>query len=411
MTFGGSVTVRRGLTARTRWLFVDGATDLGGHEVMLLRLLEELRLHGRVMPLLLCREGSRLANQSVTYQVEESLAAPGRGLLGSGSLARFVGAIRDTWCFAKVVLRIKPALCIVAEGCLLAQPVFVVAARLIGRRVVVYVPLVEPSRVLRFRRARMRDALVRRFYANLPDAWITITRAQAEDFAAWAGVRRPIFHLPNTVARRIDEMAQAHVPGDFRGEQGGWRRRRVLVLGRLEAHQKGLDILIDYLATRESLSDHLTLTFVGEGPFEFELRRRIQAVPSMGEWVSVRAWTNTVSVLKRHDVLLIPSRYEGVPLVMLEAMAMGVPVVASDLAGTRSFLPDSCLFVIGDFERAFEIVGTLGDPKISRPVIRRNASTYNVYASAHAFATSVRALTEDLRSLTGLGRKTRESGP
>jgi glycosyltransferase involved in cell wall biosynthesis len=398
MIVTGDVMARSRPAVRERWLFVDGAPNMGGHEVMLLRWIEELRMQGRVQPVLLCRSGSRLAAQSHGFSASTELAPVRTGSRPPGWFALGWHALGDAWRFMRAVLETRPALCIVAEGCLLAQPVFAFIARVMGRRVAVYVPMLEPSAHLGFRHGRWRDVIVRRLYANLPHAWITITSAQAQRFTAWAHVRRPVFSLPNTVGRNIDAIARAGAAGEIRLDPYEWPHLRVLVLGRIEAHQKGLDHLMDHLATHEALGRSITVTFVGEGPYEAEVRERIANTPAMRDWVSVEPWANAVDVFKRHDVLLIPSRYEGVPLVMLEAMAIGVAVVATDLPGTNSFLQEQCLFPFGDLGRGFDIIATLTDSRVRRQVVWRNLSTYNVRASAHAFSESVRALTGDLRS-------------
>ena len=383
-----------------RWLFVDGAADLGGHEIMLMRLVEEIGAHGGVTPIVLARAGSGLRERAAAFRAPQDLPAASRiERFGADSLAFIVHAMRDAWTFARVAFRVKATLCIIAEGCLLAQPIFAMVARLLGQRVVVYVPLLEPSRTLGFGRGRTRDALVQYFYANLPHAWITITQEQATEFAAWARVRRPIFSLPNTVAKSIDRIARSDAGQESDGHTSVRPALRILVLGRLESHQKGLDQLMDFLSARNALVHALTISFVGSGPFESELRRRIGESPALGKWVCVRPWANPVEAMREHDVLLITSRYEGVPLVMLEAMALGMPVVSTDLPGTRAFLPAQCLFPVGDMERAFDIIATLRDPQVRGDFIRRNRATYAAQASADVFTARVSALTTELRGL------------
>jgi phage tail protein X len=197
-----------------RWLFVDSFPVFGGHEVMLLRWLEELSRQDLVEPRLLARDGGRLRERGAAWAVPTGFPpiAPTRS-----AWARLSRTFRDAAVFVRAVRREAPTLCVVAEGSLLAQAPFVGLARLMGRRVVVYVPLVDSFAAMGFRRARLKDWLVRRVYSKLPHGWIAITAEQAHGFAAWARVGRPIFTLPNTVAREVEAALKLPLP---QGEGG-----------------------------------------------------------------------------------------------------------------------------------------------------------------------------------------------
>lgn len=375
-------------TARPqRWLFVDGAQTFGGHEAMLVRWLEELHAQQQVEPLLLARHGSQLADAASAYARVIQLPAQ-----SSGGWRRLVSEIRDVIAFMRLAFTSKPDLCIVAEGCLLAQPSFGLAARLMGLRVVEYVPLVQTSKSMGFRSGPVRDAFVRHVYRRVMHGWITLTREQAEDFVRWAGVTRPVMILPNTVARPI-ESARAALAERTRN------RLRVLVLGRIEAHQKGLDALLDFMSEHPELGERLQVSFVGSGPFETEVRARLDAHPALARWVALQGWSQPSEAFAAHDVLLMASRYEGVPLVMLEAMAMGVPVVGPDLDGIRAFIDPNYVFPRGKLADAFERIERLHDVRSRAETVAWNRRAFERMASSTAFAAAVRTLTGRLMAL------------
>jgi len=382
-----------------RWLFVDGATAFGGHEVMLLRWLEELRAQRFVGTFLMARRDSELSRSGVRHATIIELSPQ-----PAGRLRRLLNTMRDIAVFARTALTVRPSVCIVVEGCLLAQPMFLVMARAMGLRVLMYVPMLQTSVSMGFGNGRLRDAIVRHFYSKLPHGWITITREQGEDFRAWAAAKQPILVLQNTVSRAI-EAAPIGTAGLI--EPARDRRLRVVVLGRLEPHQKGIDTLLDHVAAHPELGGELRLSFVGTGPFEGTLSNRLKTDAALASWVTLMPWSPTIEVMHEHDVLLMTSRYEGVPLVMLEAMALGVPVVAPNFPGMRAFLTPECLFQAGDMDAAFRTIASLRDPDERARIAERNRSAFQAQASNDAFAAAVRAATPRIRAL---GRATARSG-
>lgn len=114
-------------------------------------------------------------------------------------------------------------------------------------------------------------------------------------------------------------------------------RRAWLILGRLTP-QKGLDWILPRLP--ELLADFpdRTVQIVGDGPLRSSIDATIRS-RGLTERVELRPWTaDPERVLANCEFLLMPSRWEGMPNVLLEAMALGRPVVAARVEGVRELL-------------------------------------------------------------------------
>jgi len=391
-------------TPPQKWLLIDGSSTFGGHQVMLERWIGELGAQGRVVPRLLARDGSMLRERQARYVAASSLPS-------DASIAGHFGWLQKALADARVVFSTieaeQPELCVLVEGCLLSQPWLALLCKLSGRPFATYIPITDQTRALGFRSGPIRDFLTKILFGNLPDAWVTLTREQADAFASWARVRRDVFVLPNAVAPHIEDEGRR--PRLEQAEPGS--EQRVLVFGRLDSYQKGLDFLLAFVERQARELSGLKLRLVGDGPGRTDVLALLERAPGLASVLELAAFSAPVPAMRAHDVLLLPSRFEGVPLVMLEAMALGLPVVASDLPGTRAFIAPECLFAVGDLQRAFEIVRELRDPERRRAVVLRNRERFTTLASGAAFSGSVARLTDALVALAAkkhLGRvKTR----
>jgi len=115
---------------------------------------------------------------------------------------------------------------------------------------------------------------------------------------------------------------------------------RLLFVGRLVT-QKGLDVLFRALAL---MKDHhnWSLTIAGEGPLKEELAMAAQQL-GIGDRVTFRGWLERgqlPAVYKDADAFVLPSRDEGMPNAMLEAMAAGLPVIGSKVSGLSEVVID-----------------------------------------------------------------------
>ncbi len=123
--------------------------------------------------------------------------------------------------------------------------------------------------------------------------------------------------------------------------QIGWPSDAVVTLfvGRLH-RQKGIELLQRQIDQLAPVNSQRRLLLVGDGPLRRELQ---QWTELMGEdRVKLLPWQADVAPLMRAcRLLILPSRYEGMPNVVLEAMAAGRPVVCSRVEGSEELLSQS----------------------------------------------------------------------
>lgn len=113
-------------------------------------------------------------------------------------------------------------------------------------------------------------------------------------------------------------------------------QRPILFVGRLD-RQKGADRLLQLLPCFEST--RIPLLVVGSGPLEPMLRRQF-AKPSAAN-LHLAGWQPDIAgILKASNLLILPSRFEGMPNVLLEAMAAELPALVTPVEGTAEVLGD-----------------------------------------------------------------------
>ena len=158
--------------------------------------------------------------------------------------------------------------------------------------------------------------------------------------------QRQLAVVPNAV----DFAAYTHAPpADLSSLGLGPQRRVMLFVGRLD-RQKGLDWLLTCMPDLLVRLPAYELIVAGDGPQRDALARQAAQL-GVADRVHFLGWRSDVpQLLKRANLLVLPSRYEGMPNVLLEALAAGVPVVATRAEGTTEIVGDlaeSCLVEFG----------------------------------------------------------------
>jgi glycosyltransferase involved in cell wall biosynthesis len=110
-------------------------------------------------------------------------------------------------------------------------------------------------------------------------------------------------------------------------------------VGRLDVATKGHDILLQVLTLPHWRSRQVKLSIVGNGPCERGLRRLASQLQLTN--VQFLGHQNDVEqVWKAHHALVLASRFEGMPLTVVEAMLCGRPCIVTDVGGNRELVRD-----------------------------------------------------------------------
>lgn len=116
--------------------------------------------------------------------------------------------------------------------------------------------------------------------------------------------------------------------------------RRFLAVGRFSYQHKGFDLLIKAFKLFCHNNQEWTLDIVGEGDMEYEYKALIQKF-HLENRIMIHPFTNNIQdFYSKAQVYVLSSRWEGMPLVLVEAMSHGLPVVTSDLPVCKEILGD-----------------------------------------------------------------------
>jgi glycosyltransferase involved in cell wall biosynthesis len=153
------------------------------------------------------------------------------------------------------------------------------------------------------------------------------------------------------------------------GEHSGLSSPHLLSVGRI-VHQKGIDLAMHALAGLKDLDWEWRIA--GDGP-QMESLKRLAAELDLGGRLQFLGWQSRDQLVEQYqwsDLFLFPSRHEGMPNAVLEAMASGLPVIATRISGSEELVVDgeTGLLVPSEDVRALQsaLRRLLTDPALRR---------------------------------------------
>ena len=164
--------------------------------------------------------------------------------------------------------------------------------------------------------------IARRFTYPFADAVVV----QTDAIASWMRkrFRVPVHIVPNPV--RVADSCSPRRAAD---------RPQLIAVGRLSA-QKGFDILIEAFSRVAPKHPDWHLVIYGEGPDRSELEQLRDALSLQGKVLLPGLTKNIRAAFAEASLFVLPSRFEGYPNALLEALAAGLPVIATSAPGGAS---------------------------------------------------------------------------
>jgi len=150
------------------------------------------------------------------------------------------------------------------------------------------------------------------------------------------GVRREsIVHIPNAVP--LDELRRRAAEGPGRAELGVPDGAKLIVHAARFTPPKGQPVTLRAVARLRRRLGDVRVLFAGDGPEQDAVKR--QAGELEADWATFLGSRDDVPALMRAaDLVVLPSSAEALPMSLLEAMALGTPVVATDVGDVRWLL-------------------------------------------------------------------------
>ncbi len=233
--------------------------------------------------------------------------------------------------------------------------------------------------------ARVVDPRTRRRWLNWPAAALmkrlvcvsqsVANHAQQNDFVA----EEKLVVIPNGVAilEATDRHSCEHEPSAYAQKRLGLGQATPILLfvGRLDL-QKGIDVLID---RADSILSELPLhhiVVIGDGPMKVDVQTKAARISHEARLHVVGRREDVLLWMQSSCLLLLPTRFEGMPNVVLEAMSCGLPVVATQAEGIVELLGDNAeqqTVPVGDWDAwQAKVVHLASSPKLRRRLADEN---------------------------------------
>jgi glycosyltransferase involved in cell wall biosynthesis len=252
---------------------------------------------------------------------------------------------------------IAPDLIVVSQGAIALCSCGLGAAKMLGIPLMSFLPMAHPVAIVRNSSSltvHFQEFLYRQLY-KIPDFFFTICRTSVNQLKNTYSIRN------EKIFMRYFGLDIPQLPEPQRLEKPLFQdeEKHLGLIGRVEFNQKQQDFFVKEFKKCHERFNTLIVHVIGDGPDLDSLKKLVQEL-GLEKQVHFEGWVTDLTTWYRYlDMILIPSRFEGVPVVMLEAMYWGIPVVATDIDGMQEMLPGKWLFPAGNGKEMFERIDNI----------------------------------------------------
>jgi len=234
-----------------------------------------------------------------------------------------------------------------------------------------------------------KERLQIRFVALFSHKIISVSQGVKHDLTIELGIspkKIEVIHNPFDV-EAIYQQSSVPIPTS----EVIWdsNKKSIIYVGRFEEHQKSVGTILKSVALMANRNIHINLLLVGDGEGREDLIALSQYL-HIRERVFFLGWKeNPYQFIKNSSALVLSSRYEGLPTVLIEALACGTPVVSTDCHNGPSEIIDENrygrLVPIGDIEKFSEAISDILMHPISAELLIGRAKDFSIEKSVNQY--------------------------
>jgi glycosyltransferase involved in cell wall biosynthesis len=320
-------------------LFINESKDFGGHEKMFIKLLSGMIKKQKKNITIIANSDNNLftneiqkLNATSDFKCNQIVLITHRfKKLRIRPITNFI-AFKDLFFLYLSIKKINPSKVVVIQGTIEISSLSLIVSRLLGKYTISYLPITKKASFLNVTLSGVRDFITKNIYYKLPHEIITISRFNKNELISSFDVKSDKIKIVSNFVHVDNHAAVMEFQKPF----------NFAIVGRIDFLQKRQLQLCEELDITNF--SNIGFHFVGDSNSKesIELRSKFNL-----ENIHYHGWKDEGyinSLLRSVDGIIIPSKFEGVPLVMLEALSYGKVVFASDVDGMKDILPRNWLF-------------------------------------------------------------------